>query len=166
MKFSSKADFVESTNEEWERLWQTVDDYAAIAADAEPVEQVSEDAIDWTVKDILAHLYAWHGLLLTWHKQGLAGLKPAMPASGYNWRQTRALNLALFKEHRGGTLATMRRKLKRSHGQVMALVEKLSEAEFMESGHFEWTGKHAASTYIAPNTASHYRWAIRKIKQL
>ena len=165
MKFESKSRFVDLAQDEWNRLWVAADEAAQRIQD-EPAAQIADDGIEWTLPDILAHLFAWHSLLLGWHKQGLAGLTPAMPAAGYNWRQTRELNLALYREHAGSTLAAVRRKLKRSHTRVMSLVDGLSEEELLETGHFAWTGDHSICSYIAPNTVSHYRWAVKKISRL
>ena len=46
----------------------------------------------WSVKDLLAHLDAWHELFLGWEAEGSDGGKPAMPAPGFTWAQTPKLN--------------------------------------------------------------------------
>lgn len=39
-----------------------------------------------TVKDILAHLHAWHELELTWYKDGMAGKNLRFPLQGIHLR--------------------------------------------------------------------------------
>ena len=145
-RFSTKADFQAATETEWLRLW--------LAADA-----CSDDA---ALRKTLAHLYAWHQLTLTWCREEA----PDLPAPGYNWRQTPALNAALDEQYQDIELASIKRRLRRSHGQIMKLADGLAEDELLEPGHFAWTGKLSLVSYLAPNTVSHYRWAIKKLKKL
>ncbi len=118
-----------------------------------------------TGKDVLAHLYEWHCMLLRWYKDGQTS-QPDIPAKGYNWRMTPDLNLAIYEKHREEPLRTIVRKVKLSHSRVMKLVETLSEEEFVEPNQFLWTGKLPLCSFVAPNTVSHYRWAQKKIREL
>ncbi len=153
MKFSSKTEFVDRTIEQWELLWQAVD--------LCPGDRKSEAV----VKQVLAHLHAWHRLTLGWYRNGLAG-RPDLPAKGFNWQQTRQLNAKLDAEFKAVEMASVVRRLKLSHDRIMKLVDGLNEKQLFESGEFAWTGKHALMSYVAPNTFSHYRWAIKKIKKI
>ena len=153
MKFSSKAEFVQRTDQQWQLLWQWVESCR------QDQTQLKE------LKQVLAHLHAWHRLTLGWYQQGLQG-DPDLPAVGYNWSQTRSLNAELDAEFEPVDIESVIRRLKRSHGRVMKMVHSLSESQFLKSGIFAWTGKNALVAYVAPNTFSHYRWAIKKIKSL
>ena len=71
------------------------------------VQSIPEDLLDesgaceeWSVKDIMAHLHAWHMLCLIWYQEGLAGGKPSMPAPGYSWKETPELNQVILKNTR------------------------------------------------------------------
>ena len=88
-----------------------------------------------------------------------------MPAPGFKWNQTRQLNQQLHDRHANDPIQSVRRKLKLSHGRAIKLVAGLSDSEFLNAGHFEWTGGHALASYVAPNTFSHYRWAAKKIRK-
>ena len=153
MKFSSKSEFVQRTQEQWNLLWTTVKSC--------PGNRTSQTAL----KQVLAHLHAWHRLTLSWYNEGMNG-KPDLPAKGFNWQQTRLLNAKLDEEFAKIAMDSVVRRLKLSHGRLMSLVEDLSERQLTKSGAFQWTGKNALLAYIAPNTFSHYRWAIKKIKKL
>ncbi len=39
-----------------------------------------------TTKDIVAHLFAWQLLELTWYREGMKGKKPEIPAPGYTFK--------------------------------------------------------------------------------
>ena len=53
--------------------------------------------------------------------------------------------------------------LRQSHGEVIALMEGLSEEELFEKKHFSWTGTTNVGSYCVSVTASHYDWAMKKI---
>ena len=42
----------------------------------------------WSVKDLLAHLDAWHELVLAWERAGRAGEPVAIPAPGLTWARS------------------------------------------------------------------------------
>jgi hypothetical protein len=51
-----------------------------------------------------------------------------------------------------------------SHKEVMALIESMNNEELFEKKHFSWTGTSSLGAYCISATASHYDWAIKKIK--
>lgn len=157
MKFAMKHDYLDATDVAWRKLWELVDDLSP----SQMTKRISiKNGPARSAKDALAH----HLMLLDWYREGLSG-EPHLPAQGYNWSQTRDLNASLHDEYADVQLASIRRRLKLSHGRVVKLVETLAETELLSAGHFAWTGKLPLMSYIAPNTVSHYRWATRKIKQ-
>ncbi|MCU0281239.1 MAG: ClbS/DfsB family four-helix bundle protein, partial [Acidimicrobiia bacterium] len=54
---------------------------------------------EWSVKDVLAHLDAWHEMFLDWEAAGCRGEKPVIPAPGYTWATTPALNEEIRRRH-------------------------------------------------------------------
>lgn len=164
MKFRSKAEYQDAVAIAWNELWELVD----AQAEADLIRRVClEPSIpERSPKDALAHVHAWHKLLLLWCKTGVGGDRPDLPAPGYKWNQTRALNAALHEQYESIGLASVRRRLKLSHRRVENLVRELTEQQLLEPGHIVWTGKLPLVSYIAPNTVSHYRWATKKIRKL
>lgn len=120
---------------------------------------------EWAVKDVLAHLTAWQSLFMGWHESGLRGETPVMPASGYNWSQTPALNQAIYTAHCRETLSEARSAFEASHQRLMELVNALSNEDIFERGRFPWTRQNALSTYLIPATSSHYHWALTEIRK-
>lgn len=119
----------------------------------------------WTLSDLVAHLAEWQHMFLSWYKEGLLGAVPQTPAPGYGWNETPALNRAIREKHRSRSQSAVRADFDAGHRQIVQIVEALSSEQLLEPGHYEWTGKHALTTYIGPNTASHYRFAIKILKR-
>ena len=56
---------------------------------------------DWSVKDMLAHLYEWEQMVLRWLAAGEAGETPHVPAEGYKWNQIPVLNESIRQKYHG-----------------------------------------------------------------
>jgi hypothetical protein len=119
----------------------------------------------WTLSDLVAHLAQWQQMFLGWYEDGLRGNMPEMPAPGYKWSQTPELNREIWKKHRSRSQAAVRADFDAGYSRIVQIVEALSPEQLLESGHYEWTGKHPLTTYIGPNTASHYRFAVKAINR-
>jgi hypothetical protein len=117
----------------------------------------------WTITDLVAHLSAWQRMFLDWHTQGLAGGLPAMPARGYKWNETPALNRTIQAKHRRLSPATAMVDFDAGYLQICRLAHRLSADQLLLPGQFAWTGKNSLTTYLAANTASHYRFAVRML---
>jgi hypothetical protein len=101
---------------------------------------------EWSVKDVLAHLHAWHGLMETWYTEGMEGRKPAIPAPGFTWKTTPELNEKIFREHRDEALDAVVAGLRESHSLMHSMIEKHTDEELFEKKKYPWTG----STSLAP----------------
>ena len=119
----------------------------------------------WTVTDLIAHLAEWQFMFLTWYEAGLKGTIPEMPAPGYKWNETPTLNRAIWARHRFRSTAAVRAEFDDEFSQILEIVESLSPEQLLMPGHFRWTGKNPLATYLAPNTASHYRFALKVIER-
>jgi hypothetical protein len=119
----------------------------------------------WTLADLVAHLAEWQRLFLTWYEEGAKGIIPEMPAPGYKWNEIPRLNRAIWEKHRLRRVETVRRDFEAGYRRILQLVEKLSSKQLLEAGHFGWTGRNPLATYLGPNTASHYRFAMKVLKR-
>jgi hypothetical protein len=118
-----------------------------------------------TTKDILAHLHAWHKLELSWYKEGMAGKKPEIPAPGYTFKDAPALNEKLFQEYKAVVLQEVLSLLKKSHNEIIEIVQKHSDAELTTKKKYAWTGSTDMCSYFASALSSHYVWANDLIKK-
>lgn len=119
---------------------------------------------DKNLRDILIHLYEWHQLLLHWIESNESGIsKPFIPAP-YNWKTYGDMNVEFWEKHQNTTLEDAKNMLEKSHMEVMKLAEKFSNEELFSKGVYQWVGGSTLGSYFVSNTASHYNWAIKKLK--
>lgn len=160
MRYSSKDHLLTDIRKEHTRLVQLLEGFSP---DQRQAPGVWGDG--WTLTDLLAHLAEWQRMFLRWYRDGLAGREPDMPAPGFKWNETPSLNREIRAKHEGRAWEDVQREFDQTHNEVVALVEGLTEAQLLEPGHFQWTGKKPLATYLGPNTASHYRFAIKVLKR-
>ncbi len=119
----------------------------------------------WSVKDVLAHLTAWEQMCLEWYKAGLADEMPALPAPGFKWNQTPALNQHIYEEYRDVALKDVLAKYTASHEEMMDVIQNLSNEDLFTVGRYRWTKKNTMGTYFVSATSSHYLWARKEIRK-
>lgn len=160
MKYASKQALIDDIEEQFGALMALL---ATIPARRFRDAGVWGD--EWTINDLLAHLAEWQRLFLDWHRAGLEGERPPMPAPGFKWSETPRLNRAIWRKHAGRPTGEVRAELESSHAEVLSLAKELSSDELLRAGQFAWTGSNALVTYLAANTASHYRFAVKVVKR-
>lgn len=117
----------------------------------------------WTLSDLVAHLSEWQHLFLRWYGYGQRGAQPELPAPGFKWNETPRLNRAIWEQHRSRSPEAILADFDSGYRRIVTLVETLSPEQLLEPGHYEWTRRNSLATYIGPNTASHYRFALKVI---
>jgi hypothetical protein len=122
-------------------------------------------ARDNNLRDVLIHLYEWHQLLLNWVKANQNGEeKPFLPAP-YNWKTYGDMNVEFWKKHQHTAYGKSKEMINESHLETMALIDIFSDDELFSKGSFPWTGGSTLGSYCVSATASHYDWAMKKIKR-
>jgi hypothetical protein len=120
---------------------------------------------EWSVKDVLAHLIEWEQMVLGWHAAGLRGETPELPAPGFKWNQTPALNQHIYEKHRDRHLDDVLAQFQASHKEILGVIQNLSNDELFTAGRFAWTKKNTLGTYFVSATSSHYLWARKEIRK-
>ena len=123
------------------------------------------DSMNRNIRDVLAHLYHWHLLMLEWYKIGMSGEKPNMHAKGYTWKTTSALNKWIWKQYQNFELEEVKKLINTSHAQVQKLIIQHSNDELFEKKRYHWTGSTSLGAYLVSATSSHYDWAWKMIKK-
>ena len=167
---TTKTDLVTSTNGQFEKMWKLIDSMsdeqqnATFGKEMATAGKETHWSRDKNLRDILVHLYEWHLLLLNWIKVNSSGEhKPFLPEP-YNWKTYPTMNVEFWKKHQSTPLTEAKTKLKKSHKDVMALIETFSNEQLFAKGVFDWTRTSTLGAYCVSATASHYDWAIKKIK--
>lgn len=119
---------------------------------------------DKNLRDILIHLYEWHQLLLNWVESNQKGENKSFIPKPYNWKTYGDMNVEFWEKHKNTTLEQAKEMLEKSHKEVMDLAETFSNEELFSKGVYKWVGGSTLGSYFVSNTASHYDWAIKKLK--
>lgn len=117
------------------------------------------------MKDVIAHLIAWQNLFFTWYEDGMSGKKPDIPAVGFTFKDTPALNEKLYKAYKDVSWTEIWHQFKKSHYQMVKLIEKHTNEELTEKKKYAWTGTTNLASYFASATSSHYMWASGLLKK-
>ena len=158
----TKEELIQQGLENYQKLNQLIDSFP-------PEKQVAdfpEGTMNRNIRDVLAHLHHWHLMLFDWHEIGKTGKQPNMPADGYGWNDTPALNKKIWEDYQGVELAEIREKLQDSFEQTQTIISLYSTEELFEKKRYLWTGSSSMATYLRLNTSSHYMWAIKLIKRM
>lgn len=122
------------------------------------------NSMDWSIKDVLAHLYDWEARTNSWFEAGINGEAPEVPGDGFKWNQTRQLNAFIYRKHRGRSLAAVTADFELVHDQTLNNLGQATGRQLTTLSFFQWTGNSwTVSDYFRANTASHYKWARLKI---
>ena len=119
---------------------------------------------DKNLRDVLAHLYEWHQLLINWVKSNMDGEPKAFLPEPYNWKTYGTMNIGFWEKHQDSDLESIKAMLDKSHKNVMKLIDSFSDEELFTKGHFEWVGGTTLGSYFISTTSSHYDWALKKLK--
>ena len=113
---TNKTDLLDAADAEFEKLWVAIDDVSQ-------AERSTPGACEtWSVKDLLAHLDAWHELFLGWESVGAAGGRPQIPAPGYTFGDTPALNESIYQRCRSDSWNDVEQRLRSSHERAVAVI--------------------------------------------
>lgn len=157
----TKDELVHLSQANYDKLFLLVDSFS-------PEEQNGEfppEFLNRNIRDVLAHLYHWHIMMLNWYEVGMRGEKPVMPAEGYTWKTTSDLNHWIQKHYCKTPLSEVRPLLDESHKKVRNLIQQHSNEELFEKKRYKWTGSTSLGAYFISNSSSHYDWAWKLIRK-
>lgn len=120
---------------------------------------------DQNIHDVLIHLHEWHKLLIDWVTSNQKGEPRQFLKEGYNWRTYGAMNDDFRVENQASSYQEAHVQFEKSHEQVMALLLDFSTEDLFTKNVFPWVGGSTLGSYFVSSTASHYVWAIKKIKK-
>lgn len=119
---------------------------------------------DKNVRDVLAHLYEWHQLMIRFVDDNTSGKNVKFLPQIYTWRTIAPMNQRFWEKHQNTGLEDARKMLAVSHGEVMERIQLFSNEELFLSKAFPAVGGSNLGSYFVSSTSSHYDWAMKKIK--
>ena len=119
---------------------------------------------DKNLRDVLIHLYEWHNLMLDWVRSNMDGKEKSFLPYPYNWKTYGDMNVEFWKKHQKTSLENAKKMLDNSHEQIIKLIDTFTNENLFSKGVYKWTGGTTLGSYFVSVSASHYDWAIKKIK--
>jgi len=163
---TTKEDLIKVGNEQFSKIWKLINDLT----DEEQRGRFDFEGKeahwkrDKNIRDILIHLYEWHQLFLSWVLANKNGEAKPFLREPYNWKTYGDMNVEFWEEHQNTSYENSVAMLKESHQKVIAIINPFSNEELFTKGVFSWTGGSTLGSYGVSVTASHYDWAIKKLK--
>ncbi len=155
----SKTELLEATSREYEALNSEIDFL-------EDGQRLIPGACEhWSVKDILGHLDAWHEMFLIWERAGAAGETVEMPAPGYSWKETPALNDEIYQRIKDDPHEVVVARLDGSYRRVREVVTGYTDSDLSTKRRYRWSGSTSVLSYAVSATSSHYDWARKLIRK-
>jgi len=167
---TTKTELISAANEQFSKMWKLIDSMpesvqnTAFNFDAGDKKE-AHWARDKNLRDVLIHLYEWHQMVKRWYVEGtVKGGMPAVPGEGYTWVTLPDLNMEIWKKYQDVPLPSAKEMLKKSHEEILGIVESHTNDELFSKGVYKWTKTTNLGAYFISSTSSHYDWAIKKIK--
>lgn len=165
----NKAELIKSANDNFDKMFGLIDSLTeqeqnAIFKFGAEAGKEQHWGRDRNIRDILIHLYEWHDLLIRFVDANMKGEnKPFLPEP-YNWKTYGEMNVGFWQKHQDTPYVEAIEMVKKSHKKVIALIEKFTDEELFVKAYFDWTGTTSLGSYCVSATASHYDWAMNKLK--
>jgi len=168
---ATKTELIDSAGDQWEKMWKLIDSMpdktrSAVFNFGDNLKlKEAHWQRDKNLRDVLVHLYEWHQLLLNWTAENLSGVTKSFLPEPYNWKTYGDMNVEFWEKHQSTPYDEAAVLLRESHAKVILLIESFSDEELFKKKYFSWTGTSNVGSYCISVTASHYDWAMKKIKQ-
>ncbi|PKK94436.1 MAG: hypothetical protein CVV60_06445 [Tenericutes bacterium HGW-Tenericutes-5] len=167
MKPKNKKELIDKANFEFERLMKLIQSLPmeVINAEMEFQDLSGHWQRDKNVRDVITHLYEWNGLLYNWITSNKSGERRSYLPSEYSWSDYSGLNNEFWNKHQMTSLTLGLKLFRRSHKEIIELINCLTEDELFDKSYYAWTENEMLAEYVDETTGNHYLWAIDKIEK-
>jgi len=148
-----------------QKNFKAMNDYVDSFSEEEQNKEFPVGTMNRNFRDILAHLYHWHLLMIDWYTIGMKEGKPDIPSKGYTWKTTPDLNRKIWETYSTTELKKVRKLLEASFNDVLKIINNHSNDELFEKKKYKWTGTTSLGAYLVSCTSSHYDWALKLMKK-
>ena len=166
----TKTELIKAGNEQFAKMWELIDSLTEDEQNTlfnfgtDDKRKEAHWKRDKNMRDILVHLYEWHQLLINWIVSNQKGEPKPFLLEPYTWKTYGDMNVEFWKKHQATSYKDSKKMICDSHKKVMNMIEQFSNDELFEKKQFAWTGTTTLGSYCISATASHYDWAMKKIK--
>ncbi|MBT8273118.1 MAG: ClbS/DfsB family four-helix bundle protein [Bacteroidia bacterium] len=157
----TKEELIQQSRDNYHRLNSLIDSFSS----EEQKSDFPKGTMNRNIRDVIAHLHHWHKMFIDWYTVGMTGEKPDMPAKGYSWKDTKALNQKIWADYQNHNLESIRKDFEASYKELQKIIQSHTDEELFEKKRYKWTGSSSLGTYLRANTSSHYNWGYNLIKR-
>lgn len=125
-------------------------------------EQITAPTLDanWSVKDVMAHLWAWQQRSIARMEAALHNREPVLPQWPDEFDpevegQPHDLNAWLYETYREKPWANVYRDWKEGFLRLLELAEAIPEKDLLESGKYAWLEGHPLSLILTASREHH-----------
>lgn len=170
-KAATKAELITESTTEFQKMWTIIEKIPLEIQEKnfnfpENIGKEAHWLRDKNLRDMLIHIYEWQVLLVKAFEADRDDKTYKFLPEPYNWRTYGEMNLEIRKKHQATSLEEAKRLVKEAHQKILTYIEKLSEQELFEKGHFAWAGNWNIVQYTTSATSGHYRWAQKKSRKI
>ena len=166
----TKEELIKAATSNYETLWEIISGLTEqeIKIPFDFSQDLKKKEAHWkrdkNLRDIFVHLYKWHQLLLDWVESNQQGKSTTFIPQPYSWKTYGNMNIEFWETGQTISLKTAKKTFVKTHQNVMNLLDKFSDEELFTRGIFTWVGGSTLGSYFISVTASHYDWAVKKLK--
>ncbi|SRR6266487_857193 len=118
----------------------------------------------WSIKDILAHIAAWHHRLLIWLHAAIQNEKPTISGPD-SVEEMDALNAQFYIENKPRPLEEVLTDFRTTHQQIMDTVQAMHEEDLTDPHRFSWANGKPLWHLVAGDTYEHYQEHLAQIQE-
>ncbi len=142
--------------------------YVALEAILAPLDeaQMTKTGVigDWSIKDILAHITAWHHRLLARLHAARHNEEPTISGPDSEEEMDR-LNEQFYKENKSHPLADVLGGFRSSYLQIVEAVQAMPEEDLIDPHRFAWLNGDSLRQLVAGDTYDHYEEHRQQIEE-
>jgi len=120
---------------------------------------------DWSIKDVLAHVTAWHRHLLDRLQAAARNEKPALYGTLVDDEEVDRFNEQFYQENKSRPLDEVMAGFRSTYQQVVEAVQAMKEEDLTDTQRFSWAGGIPFRRFVAADTYEHYLEHIGPIKE-
>lgn len=123
---------------------------------------------DWSIKDMIAHLWAWQQISIARLVGGLQDQEPEFPKwiveSDENWEENAdKVNAVTFKRHHAKSWSEIHQNWREGFLRLLKLGESISERNLLDGDRFPWL-KGYSLAFILIASYDHHQEHLEKLR--
>lgn len=150
---TTKSQLIETTEKEYAALCKLLDGLSPDLA----LRGLDETGI--SARELVGQRGQWIELFFGWYADGQAGKRVHMPARGYKWSETPALNAEIHRAQHGLSWANARALLDGNHARLMQFILRTPDADLYGAGMPGIDHKWTLGRWVEATGAAQYRSA-------